>query len=104
MRLIIGTTLAMTAAIVSAWGCFNWLKESAYVCVALILPSLPFTFIADALELKYDFPTNWPLLIVGTFFSWLAILGIVRLLPCLYHRSWWNARGRRRMPHDRRSL
>jgi len=68
--------VVMSLIIILAWGCYSWVGEEPFICLPLTLPVFPFVWIADLFRIDYDGPTNWPVIILGSFFTWL-ILGLL---------------------------
>ena len=65
-----------TFFVVIGWGCYEALREAAFICILPALPAFPFTWIADLLQIEYNAPFNWPLAILGTFITWF-VLGFI---------------------------
>lgn len=60
--------------------CFHVVGEEPFACLPLVVTSLPFMFIAERMNIQYDGPINWPLIIIGTAVIWLmagVIIGTV---------------------------
>lgn len=64
---------AATIILALAWSCYVAVGEEPFVCLPLALPTLPFAWIADIINFQYDAPTNWFVLLAGSFVVWFTI-------------------------------
>lgn len=66
----------MLFVLILAWSCYGIVREGPFVCLPLVLPIFPFAWIADLFGIHYDAPTNWPLVLAGSFITWF-IFGLL---------------------------
>ena len=76
--LIISVTMVLILTL--AIGCYNLIGESPFICIPLALPIFPFAWVADFFRISYDAPTNWPVILIGSFITWFFIGLIIKVL------------------------
>ena len=77
--------LSIVILLLAQW-CYISVGEEPFSCLPLILPSLPFSFIADLLNVYVDdlSTRSWTIVTLGTAVFWFLIVllvgGVIRII------------------------